>query len=65
MNYFQLQQNRLPIGSGIVEAACKNLISALMKKSGMRWNINGGQAVLVTSVSNFKQSLGVFLDILR
>jgi len=46
MNYFELQQNKLPIGSGVVEAACKNLIGARMKKSGMRWTINGGQAVL-------------------
>ena len=46
MSYFELQQNNLPIGSGVVEAACKNLIGARMKKSGMRWTINGGQAVL-------------------
>ena len=46
MNYFELKQNNLPIGSGVVEAACKNLIGARMKKSGMRWSVNGGQAVL-------------------
>ena len=46
MNYFELKQNKLPIGSGVVEAACKNLIGARMKKSGMRWTIDGGQTVL-------------------
>jgi hypothetical protein len=46
MNYFQLRQNKLPIGSGVVEAACKNLIGARMRKSGMRWTIDGGQTVL-------------------
>ena len=46
MNYFELKQNNLPIGSGVVEAACKNLIGARMKKSGMRWTIDGGQTVL-------------------
>ena len=46
MNYFELKQNNLPIGSGVVEAACKNLIGARIKKSGMRWTINGGQTVL-------------------
>jgi hypothetical protein len=46
MNYFELQQNKLPVGSGVVEAACKNLIGTRMKKSGMRWTIDGGQAVL-------------------
>lgn len=46
MNYFQLRQHHLPIGSGVVEAACKNLIGARMKKSGMRWTLEGGQTVL-------------------
>jgi hypothetical protein len=46
MNYHQLRQKKLPIGSGVVEAACKNLIGARMKKSGMRWSIDGGQVVL-------------------
>jgi hypothetical protein len=46
MNYFELQQNKLPVGSGVIEAACKNLIGTRMKKSGMRWTIDGGQAVL-------------------
>lgn len=46
MNYFELRQKNLPIGSGIVEAACKNLIGARLKKSGMRWTIDGGQTVL-------------------
>jgi len=46
MNYCKLRQKKLPIGSGVVEAACKNLIGARMKKSGMRWSIDGGQTVL-------------------
>ncbi len=46
MNYYELQQKKLPIGSGVVEAACKNLIGARLKKSGMRWTISGGQTIL-------------------
>ena len=34
MNYFELRQKNLPIWSGVVEVACKNLIGARMKKSG-------------------------------
>ncbi len=33
-------------GSGVVGAVCKNLIGARMKKSDIRWTINGGQAFL-------------------
>jgi hypothetical protein len=46
MNYCELREKKLPIGSGVVEAACKNLIGSRMKKSGMRWTIDGGQVVL-------------------
>lgn len=46
MNYFELRKKNLPIGSGVVEAACKNLIGARMKKSGMRWTNDGGQTIL-------------------
>ena len=46
MSYYELQQKNLPIGSGVIEAACKNLIGARMKKSGMRWTIDGGQTIL-------------------
>jgi len=46
MNYYEYKQKNLPIGSGVVEAACKNLIGARLKKSGMSWSIEGGQTVL-------------------
>lgn len=46
MNYFEYKQKKLPIGSGVIEAACKNLIGARLKKSGMSWSIEGGQNVL-------------------
>lgn len=46
MNYFEYQQKNLPIGSGVVEAACKNLIGARLKKAGMSWSNEGGQNVL-------------------
>ena len=46
MRYAAYQQANLPIGSGVVEAACKTLVSRRLKRSGMRWGIAGGQAVL-------------------
>ena len=46
MRYAQAQAQNLPIGSGVVEAACKTLATQRMKRSGMRWRQAGGQAIL-------------------
>jgi hypothetical protein len=46
MRYAHLRAQNLPIGSGVVEAACKTLVSQRLKRSGMRWRVAGGQAIL-------------------
>jgi hypothetical protein len=46
MRYGDLRARLLPIGSGVVEAACKTLVSQRLKRSGMRWRVPGGQAIL-------------------
>jgi hypothetical protein len=46
MGYAQAQAEGLPIGSGVVEAACKTVVTQRMKRSGMRWRHDGGQAIL-------------------
>ena len=46
MRYGALRAQHLPIGSGVVEAACKTLVSQRLKRSGMRWRTAGGQAIL-------------------
>jgi hypothetical protein len=46
MSYAQYRRDNLPIGSGIGEAACKTLVTQRLKRSGMRWRMEGGQAIL-------------------
>jgi hypothetical protein len=46
MRYKCLLDQNLPVGSGVVEAACKTLASERMKRSGMSWRAEGGQAIL-------------------
>lgn len=48
MQYGYFVAKGLPIGSGVVEAACKTLVAQRMKQSGMRWAEDGGQAILTT-----------------
>jgi hypothetical protein len=35
-----------PIGSGIVESACKTVVQIRCKRAGQRWEHDGGQAIL-------------------
>jgi len=46
MNYAHLEAWGLPLGSGVVEAANKTLVTVRMKRSGARWTVEGGQAIL-------------------
>ena len=43
MRYHALKEEGIAIGSGVVEAANKTLVTQRMKRSGMRWRIVGGQ----------------------
>ena len=46
MRYAELSAKGFPIGSGVVEAACKTLVTQRLKLSGMRWSAAGAQAIL-------------------
>ncbi len=37
---------RLPIGSGVTEAACKTVFAERLKRSGMTWGLEGGQVIV-------------------
>ena len=46
MNYAEQRDRGCPIGSGIVESACKQIVGERMKLSGMRWKHLGAQHVM-------------------
>jgi hypothetical protein len=46
MRYRHYSGQRLPIGSGITEAACKTVFTQRLKRSGMSWTLAGGQVIL-------------------
>jgi hypothetical protein len=53
MDYAAYQARGLPIGSGMVEAACKTLATQRLKRSGMSWR-DGKQAML--TIRSLQQS---------
>jgi hypothetical protein len=46
MKYDEYLAAGYPIGSGVVEGACRHLVKDRMEKAGMRWRIAGAQAIL-------------------
>lgn len=53
MDYAEYQLRGLPIGSGLVEAACKTLATQRLKRSGMSWR-DGKQPML--TIRSLQQS---------
>jgi len=46
MRYHLYKRQKLPISSGLTEAACKIVFTQRLKRSGMSWTIQGGQTIL-------------------
>ena len=46
MHYDRYRARRLPIGSGSIESACKNVIGGRMKQGGMSWSEAGANGML-------------------
>jgi hypothetical protein len=46
MDYAEYLRQGLPIASGVIEAACKTLVTQRLKRSGMAWKRLGGQGIL-------------------
>lgn len=46
MKYDEYLASGYPIGSGVVEGACRHLVKDRLERAGMRWHPNGAQAML-------------------
>lgn len=46
MKYDEYLREGYPIGSGVVEGACRHLVKDRLERSGMRWEIEGAQSML-------------------
>ena len=56
MDYAVNRALNLPIGSGVIEAACKHVVKQRVACSGMKWKRKGLQAVL--TLRSLYQSTG-------
>jgi hypothetical protein len=46
MDYPRFRAMGLAIASGVVEGACKNIVGSRLKQGGMRWTMNGANAII-------------------
>lgn len=46
MRYPKFRKQHLFVGSGVIEAGCKTVIGARLKKSGMFWTVRGANAII-------------------
>jgi hypothetical protein len=68
MDYAEHRRHGSPIGSGIVESACKQIVTERLKLSGMRWSHAGAQPIMTlrsillsqTWDATFDESLAAF-----
>lgn len=48
MKYDEYLEKGYPIASGVIEGGCRHLVKDRMERTGMRWHIEGAQAMLNT-----------------
>jgi hypothetical protein len=53
MRYPTFRRQGLFVGSGVVEAGCKTLIAARLKRSGMFWTVRGANAIIALRCCRF------------
>jgi len=46
MRYPEYRAQNLPLGSGVVESACKHVVANRCKRAGMRWDEEGAENIL-------------------
>jgi hypothetical protein len=46
MKYEHFEEMNYPIGSGVIEGACKHLVQIRMKRNGMKWSVKGAHGIL-------------------
>jgi hypothetical protein len=51
MQYAKFRRQGMFVGSGVIEAGCKNVIGKRLKQSGMHWSVRGANAIIALRCS--------------
>lgn len=61
MQYNEYLRQGYPVGSGVAEGACRHLVKDRMEQTGMRWVVDGVQAMLHTRATYLNGDWKAFL----
>ena len=62
MRYDEYLAAGYPIGSGVAEGACRHLVKDRMEQTGMRWTVEGAQAMLYVRALYLNDQWEEFLE---
>lgn len=62
MRYNEYLAAGYPVGSGVVEGACRHVVKDRMERTGMRWNIEGAQAILDLRTTHLNREWPAFME---
>lgn len=62
MRYDEYLAKGYPIGSGVAEGACRHLVKDRLEQTGMRWTVEGAQAMLHVRALYLNGQWEVFLE---
>lgn len=62
MRYADFRKRGLFIGSGVIEAGCKNVIGKRLKQSGMEWSVRGANSIIALRCSTLSNRIDDFWD---
>ena len=60
MKYNEYLAAGYPIATGVIEGACRHFVKDRMERAGMRWSIDGAQAMLNLRSTNLNGDLDEF-----
>jgi hypothetical protein len=62
MRYPHFRQQKLFVGSGVIEAACRTVIAQRLKLSGMFWTVRGANAIIALRCSRLNHRFDDYWD---
>jgi hypothetical protein len=62
MKYDEYLAAGYPVGSGVVEGACRHLVKDRLEGTGMRWTVEGAQAMLYLRATYLNEDWSEFLN---